>query len=292
VRIDFTPSPELFPFTSRWFDGPVGRVHYIDEGRGRPILFLHGNPTWSFLYREIVRLLSDRFRCIAVDYPGFGLSDRPEGYRYTPAEHADVVAALVARLDLRDLIIMGQDWGGPIGIATALAAPDRVTGLVFGNTWFWPTDRLINKVFSWVMSTRRMQRAILEDNYFVNRLIPTGTATTLSPSILEHYRAVQPSPEARAGVAEFPRQLRSAAPWLATLADAAPTALGNRPLLLVWGMRDFAFPPAAFVPRWQATFPDHRLVELRRAKHFIQEDDPKTIAEAIADRFPPETNRS
>src|SRR5262245_51522189 len=168
MRIEFTPSRELFPFTSRWFDSPVGRVHYIDEGSGRPILFLHGNPTWSFLYRDIVRRLRDRYRCIAIDYPGFGLSDRPDGYRYTPEEHTRVVAGLTAHLDLRDLIVMGQDWGGPIGIATALASPDRVTGLVFGNTWFWPTDRLINKVFSWVMSTRRMQRAILEDNYFVN----------------------------------------------------------------------------------------------------------------------------
>jgi haloalkane dehalogenase len=285
MRVDFTPSPELFPFTSRWFDGPVGRVHYIDEGGGRPILFLHGNPTWSFLYRDIIRRLRDRFRCVAVDYPGFGLSDRPERYGYTPAEHADVVAALVGHLDLRDLIVMGQDWGGPIGMATALASPDRIRGLVFGNTWFWPTDRLVNKVFSWVMSTRRMQRAILEENYFVNRLIPAGTARALAPSVLEHYRAVQPSSAARQGVAEFPRQLRAASPWLARLADQAPAALGARPLLLVWGMRDFAFPPGAFLPRWKATFPDHQLVELRAAKHFIQEDEPALIADAIARRF-------
>jgi len=285
MRIDFTPSAELFPFTSRWFDSAVGRVHYIDEGRGRPILFLHGNPTWSFLYRDIIRMLRDRFRCVAVDYPGFGLSNRPDGYGYTPAEHAEIVASLVAHLDLRDLIIMGQDWGGPIGIATALAAPDRVTGLIFGNTWFWPTDRLITKLFSWFMSTRRMQRAILEDNFFVNRMIPAGTAHALSPIVLDHYRAVQPSPAARKGVAEFPRQLRTASPWLVKLAEAAPAALGKKPLLLVWGMRDFAFPPRACLRRWKTTFPDHKLVELRGAKHFIQEDEPKAIAEAIAQRF-------
>ncbi len=69
--IDFTPSPELYPFESKWFDSSVGKVHYIDEGSGRPILFLHGNPTWSFLYRGIVLRLKDRFRCVAIDYPGF-----------------------------------------------------------------------------------------------------------------------------------------------------------------------------------------------------------------------------
>jgi haloalkane dehalogenase len=285
MRIDFTPSPELYPFTSRWFDSRVGRVHYIDEGRGAPILFCHGNPTWSFLYRDIIRRLRDRFRCIAVDYPGFGLSDRPDGYGYTPGEHSAVVAALVAHLDLRDLIVMGQDWGGPVGMATAVASADRVRGLVIGNTWFWPTDRLANKVFSWVMSTRRMQRAILEKNYFVNRLIPAGTTRKLPPEVLAHYQGVQPSPAARKGVAEFPRQLRTAAPWLAKLAEDVPRVLGQRPLLLFWGMRDPAFPPRRFLPRWRATFRDHSLIELPTANHFIQEDEPEAIAEGIRRRF-------
>lgn len=285
MRSTFKPSAGLFPFECRWFEHEVGRVHYIDEGRGRPILFLHGNPTWSFLYREIVKRLRNHFRCVAVDYPGFGLSDRPPGYRYTPAEHASVVGALIAHLDLRDLIVVGQDWGGPIGIACALAAPERVSGFVFGNTWFWPTDRLVNRAFSRFMSTRFMQRAILERNYFVERLIPAGTARKLPEEVREHYRAVQPDPAARVGVAEFPRQLVAAGPWLAKLAEAVPRRLSGKPLLLVWGMRDFAFPPRRFLPRWQETFADRTLEPLWKAKHFIQEDAPEAIAEAILNRF-------
>jgi len=77
MRIDFTPDPALYPFESRWFDSSQGRIHYIDEGEGPPLLLCHGNPTWSFLYRNIVIGLRDRFRCIAPDYLGFGLSDRP-----------------------------------------------------------------------------------------------------------------------------------------------------------------------------------------------------------------------
>jgi haloalkane dehalogenase len=283
MRPDFRPDRSLYPFESRAFESAVGPVHYVDEGKGRPILLLHGNPTWSFLYRRIIQRLAGTMRCIAPDYPGFGLSERPAGYGYTAEEHAQVVGDLVAHLDLRDLIIMGQDWGGPIGVATALRHADRVSGLVMGNTWFWPTDRRINKVFSWVMS-RPMRGAVLERNYFVERLLPMGTARRLQPDEMAHYRGVQP-PGMREGVAEFPRQLVAAGPWLQRIADQVPQTLADRPLLLVWGLKDFAFNPAHFLPRWRATFPDHHFVPLPDAKHFIQEDAPEPIAEAILARF-------
>lgn len=285
MAIDFTPSPDLFPFTSRWFDSPAGRVHYVDEGAGRPLLLLHGNPTWSFLYRGIIGRLRERFRCIAPDYPGFGLSDRPPGYGYTPAEHAGVIRALVDHLDLRDLVVMGQDWGGPIGSWVAASIPERVGGLVYGNTWFWPNRRLATIAFSRAMSSPPMRWAILQRNFFVERLIPAGTARQLSPEEMDHYRGVQPTPADRRGVAVFPRQLLAAEAWLTALAERVPAALGAKPVLLVWGRRDVVFPPAAFVPRMRATFTDVRLVELPGAKHFIQEDAPEEIATAIADRF-------
>src|SRR5215210_7811331 len=121
----FSPAPDLYPFQSRFFDSSTGRLHYIDEGSGQPILMCHGNPTWSFLYRNIIRSLRDRFRCVAVDYLGFGLSERPQRFGYTPAEHARVLGELVQALDLSNLIVMGHDWGGPIGTAVARSEPDR-----------------------------------------------------------------------------------------------------------------------------------------------------------------------
>ncbi len=285
MEIDFTPSPELYPFESRWFDSSVGRVHYIDEGKGRPILFCHGNPTWSFLYRHIVKALRDRFRCVAVDYPGFGLSVRPEGYGYTIAEHAKIAGEFVDHLELEDLIVMGQDWGGPIGTSVAASRADRVSGLVLGNTGFWPFDTTSTRLFSRIMSSGFMQRRILEKNFFVERLIPMGTARTLTDAEMEHYRAVQPTPEARRGVAEMPKQIIAAGPWLAELAGEVQKNLADKPALLVWGMKDFGFRPKAFIPRIQQTFADNVLVELPRAKHYIQEDAPQEIATAIADRF-------
>jgi haloalkane dehalogenase len=235
----------------------AGLVHYLDEGEGR----------------------------VALDYPGFGLSTRPPGYRYTAEEHAGITGELIESLDLGNLIVMGQDWGGPIGMAAAVAHADRVSGLVFGNTWFWPSDERAARAFSWIMGSRPLQWAILRRNLFVERFVPAGCATKLSPRVMDHYRGVQPDRTSRAGVAELPRQITDANPWLAELAANVPGALGNRRALFVWGDRDRAFPPGRYLPRWESTFPDHVTVHLPEAKHFIQEDAPAEIADAIAQRF-------
>ncbi|OBG90912.1 haloalkane dehalogenase [Mycobacterium sp. E3251] len=285
MSIDFTPDPRLYPFQSRWFDSSQGRMHYIDEGAGPPILLCHGNPTWSFLYRNIVIALRDRFRCIAPDYLGFGLSDRPARFGYTIEEHARVVGEFVDHLGLDNFLTMGQDWGGPISMAVAVERAERVRGVILGNTWFWPTDEFTTKMFSRVMSSPPMQYAILHRNFFVERLVPAGTEHRPSDAVMQHYRAVQPSPDARKGVAEMPRQILAAAPLLARLAREVPAKLGAKPALFVWGMKDFAFRPGPGLPRMRAAFPDHVVVELPNAKHFIQEDAPDQIAAAIIERF-------
>lgn len=281
----FAPTPHLYPFRSRWFDSSAGRVHYIDEGEGVPIVFFHGNPTWSFLYRRIVAQLRDRFRTVAVDYPGFGLSDRPSGYAYTPGEHATVIGELVDHLGLNGFLTMGQDWGGPISLSIAADRPDRVRGLVLGNTWFWPTDRLSTHLFVRFMSSRRMQRRIIEQNYFVERMIPRGMARKLSDEEMDHYRQAQPVPEARIGVAEFPKQILTAGPWLSDLERRVAERLAEKPVQLVWGMKDFGFPAKKTIPRIRRTFSDLTLVELAKANHFIQEDGPEEISQAIEKRF-------
>src|SRR5689334_7402118 len=138
----------LYPFEDRYADAAGCRVHYVDEGTGPPLLMLHGNPTWSFLYRDVILGLRERFRCIAVDHPGFGLSAPRPGYRFTPAEHAEVLEALVRQLDLTDVTMMVQDWGGPIGFAVAGRRPDRFARFVIGNTWAWPKSDPPTQLFS------------------------------------------------------------------------------------------------------------------------------------------------
>jgi len=254
-------------------------VHYVDEGAGPPILFLHGNPTWSFLYRGIIIRLRKKFRCIALDYPGFGLSARPENYGYTPQEHADVVSALVRHLDLKNLTIMGQDWGGPIGMRVALDQMPRLRALVMGNTWYWPLDAWQMKAFAYVMSSAPLQNQILRRNLFVEKIVPLGVKYPLAEEVLHHYREPFPTAKSRIGVAELPRQLMEASGWLADLADEVQERMANVPLLLTWGIEDVAF-PRQFMERFREDF---NLVTVQRldAKHFIQEDQPGEIATAI-----------
>jgi len=284
MRIDFTTDPSLYPFEPHWFESNAGLMHYVDEGEGPPILFCHGNPTWSFLYRKVITRLRGNFRCIAVDYLGFGLSERPAAYGYTAEEHARCVGELVDHLRLDGFITMGQDWGGPVCMAVATERAERVRGVVLGNTWFWPAD-LRMTAFSKVMSTSRMQRQILEKNIFVEWIVPLGMAHHLTPGEMDHYRKVQPSPDARRGVAEFPRELVAARPLLRRLASDVPAALGTKPALLLWGKKDPAFRAAHLLPRMRAAFSSNVSVMLPNARHYIQEDAPEEIAEAIIKRF-------
>jgi haloalkane dehalogenase len=285
MKTDFRPDPELFPFESRFFESSVGPIHYVDEGQGLPITFFHGNPTWSFLYRDVIKGLKDSFRCVAFDYPGFGLSVHPVNYGFTPSEHARVMEELIDHLDLDQFIVMGQDWGGPIGLKVACDRAERVRGVVLGNTWFWPADRTMTKFFSKIMSSGFMQKKIVNKNFFVERLYPMGHANKPSGRELEQYRSVYPTPESRAGIAQFPREILASHELLAELARAVPERLADKRALLVWGMKDFAFPPKATIPRMKETFSDLEIVELPRASHFIQEDAPQEIVAAIKSRF-------
>jgi haloalkane dehalogenase len=281
--VDFTPSPDLYPFESRWFDSPVGPVHYIDEGEGRPLLLMHGNPDWSFLYRKIVTGLRDRFRCVVPDYPGFGLSVHPpRGYDYTPGAHAKVVGSLVERLDLQDAVVMGQDWGGPIGMDVASRRPERFSGLVMGNTWYWPADTIGLKTFSLAMGSPPLQWLIRERNFFVTPFMKRMLRAPITSAEFEHYVQVVPTPASREGIATFPRQIRHARPWFEQLQRRVVSSLADRPIALLWGLRDPAFGSERMLARWQATFPQAEVVRLEQAGHYIQEDAPGEISEAIA----------
>ncbi|WP_375335526.1 alpha/beta fold hydrolase [Halorussus sp. MSC15.2] len=137
-----------YPFDANWLDLPEGRVHYADEGEGRPVVMLHGNPTWSFLYRHLLGGLSDEYRCVVPDLLGFGLSEKPSpsSFSYRPADHARVVERLFDALDLQDAVVVGHDWGGPLGLDYATRNPDAVSEIVLMNTWMWPRERLLPRI--------------------------------------------------------------------------------------------------------------------------------------------------
>ncbi|MGW2665110.1 haloalkane dehalogenase [Nocardia tengchongensis] len=286
MLIDFVPDKNLYPFESRWFDSSAGRVHYIDEGSGPTILFCHGVPTWSFLYRHIVQELRNRYRCVAVDYLGFGLSERPDDFGYTVAEHTAVLGELIDHLELDDFIVMGHDWGGPIGLGAVTTRADRLRGIVLGNTTFWPPEAKANQIFSRLIRTPMMQRQVLEKNFLVERVLLGELGRKLTPAEIDHYRSVQPGTEARRGLGVIAKQIRDARPLLEQLSRDVPAILADKPTLLVWGMRDMVYRPKGHIPRMRATFTDLEVVELPRAQQFIQEHAPDEIATAIAKRFP------
>ncbi len=286
MLIDFVPDEKLFPFESRWFESSAGRVHYIDEGVGPPILFCHGSPTWSFVYRHIVKGLRDRYRCIAADYLGFGLSERPTDFGYRIAEHTTVLSELIDHLQLDGFVVMGQDWGGPIGLGAAIVRADRVRGIVLGNTAFWPIEPLANRAFSVIMGSRPMQRRILGENLLVERFLLGELGSKLTKAEADHYRMVQPTAEARRALAVTPREIRAARPLLDHLSREVPALLGRKPTLAVWGMRDVVFRPKSCIPRIRDVFADLDVVELPHARHFIQEHAPEEIVSAITKRFP------
>src|SRR5215469_7290007 len=152
MTLPFAVPTELFPVEHRFLDLDGAHIHYVDEGSGETLLLLHGNPSWSFLYRKIIASLKSDFRCVAMDYPGYGMSDAPPSYGFTPQEHSEVLERFVERLGLSDLTIMVQDWGGPIGLGLAGRRPELVKGFIIGNTWAWPHDRDPRiRAFSWMM---------------------------------------------------------------------------------------------------------------------------------------------
>jgi len=271
---------DLYPFTSHYADVYGSRVHYVDEGDGPPLLLLHGNPTWSFLYRNIITGLRDRYRCIAVDHPGFGLSSPAPGYGFTPAEHANVLEQLVHQLDLTGITMMVQDWGGPIGFAVATRHPERFEAFVIGNTWAWPKSDPGTQAFSRFLGGPIGRRLIANRNLFVEKALPGSMRRlTLSEAVMDAYRGPFPTPASRKPIAVFPQEILASRPFLADI-ERRLSGLSDRRALLVWPTKDVAFGERER-RRWEQLFPNHRTVLLEGAGHYIQEDAADEIIAAI-----------
>lgn len=276
----FTPDPALYPFTSHWADLKDGsHMHYIDEGSGPVVLFLHGNPAWSFLYRKIVPRLSDSFRCIAPDLPSFGLSTAAPGFGFTAREQSDAIIEFIDQLDLRGVTVMMQDWGGPIGLRAAQVRPERIVRLIIGNTWGWPFDRRGPRVFSALMGGWPGQLGAYAFNGVVRFFFTAGVVKRLPPEVWRMYLAPFRARPARRATHLFPNQLTAADSFLREIERDLPK-LSRTPALILWGDSDFAFKEHERA-RFRRVFPDHRDVTLHEAGHFIQEDAPEAICEAI-----------
>ncbi|MEU8411899.1 alpha/beta fold hydrolase [Amycolatopsis japonica] len=273
----------LFPFESRFVDIDGNTVHYVDEGSGPTLLFLHGNPTWSFLWRDVIRALREDFRCVALDYPGFGLSTPKPGYRYWPEEHADVVTAFVDALGLEDVTLVGQDWGGLIGLATVQRRTGVFTRLVLANTWAWPVNGVFHfEYFSRIFGGPPGRFLARRLNFVVNMFVPLGHRRR-KPTALEmaHYRRPMDIPERRRASAMFPHRVLASRAFFAEIEAGLP-GIAHFPTLIVWGDKDIAFRPQER-ERLEATFTDHTTVIVEGAGTYVESDAPEEFVGAFRD---------
>ena len=278
-------SDELFPFNSRYFKTRSGRaMHYIDEGEGEPVVFVHGNPSWSFEFRHLVKGLRSDFRCIAPDHIGLGLSSRSSNREdHLPQAHAEVFTSLLDHLELRDITLYLSDWGGPIGLHFARNHPDRVKRLIIANTWCWPVSRDPHFVFfSFMMSSWLGQILIKRINLFVNRVVPmaVGRKDVLTPQVMEHYRNAQPTPDAHLASAALPGAIVGETKWLESIWNDRES-FAHLPSLIFWGMKDIAFRRKELA-RWQSELANFETHEFEDCGHFIAEENPEEILPIIS----------
>jgi pimeloyl-ACP methyl ester carboxylesterase len=271
---------QIFDADHRFVDLPSGaRVHYVDEGQGETLLFLHGNPSWSFQWRDLIRGLRGSYRCVALDYPGFGLSQAPAGFGFTPREESLVLEEFVDRLGLRDVTLVMQDWGGPIGLGLAGRRPELVRRVVLGSTWAWQTSTSVPRgKFSLVAGGPVGEFVQVNFSGFASLGINHGIVRKLPPDVADVY--VRPfRPLDRRGIAAFyPGQITAATGYFAEVEAGLPR-LADKKALIFWALKDSGF-PRGDLARFELTFPNHKTIELPDANHFFFED--------VADQMIPE----
>ena len=243
---------------------------------------IHGNPSWSFEYRRLIRHFARTHRCIAIDHLGFGLSDKPANASYLPQWHAANLRRFITELDLHNVTLVMQDWGGPIGIAAMLDHPARLSGLVAFNSWFFDVrEHVILRRFSRIVGSAIGRFLCIRFNLFPRVLLKAsfGDSSQLTTGLHQQYLAPFRSRSARKGTWTFPRSIVNESEWLKQL-WARRATLAKLPALLVWGMKDDAFAP--LLVRWQQVLPQQHSLELPAVGHNVAEEAGEAIIPVIA----------
>ncbi|MDD2605858.1 MAG: alpha/beta fold hydrolase [Desulfobacterales bacterium] len=282
----------LYPFRSRFLDRKGLAYHYLDEGRGEPLLMVHGNPTWSFYFRRLVTAFSHRYRCVVPDHIGCGLSAKPNSdrYRFRLRDRVDDLAHLCDHLGLkRRVTLIVHDWGGMIGLAWALENPERIGRLVILNTsGFLPPE---GKPIPWRLRMVRdlpalAEPAVLGLNLFARGAARMAPARPLPPAVRRGLLAPYDRPRHRLATLRFVQDIPLAPkdPSYAMVkhVDDHLHRLRHIPMTILWGARDFVF-DLDYLAEWQRRFPHAEVHVLPRAGHYLLEDEPKTVRRRIAD---------
>jgi haloalkane dehalogenase len=277
-RFDRLPD---FDFQPHYLDQDGLRMHYLDEGEGDPVLLLHGEPTWSFLYRKLIPPLADVARCVAPDYFGFGRSDKPtERGWYSYERHVVSIARLAEHLDLRRITLVVQDWGGPVGFRFAVENPERVARIVVMNTGIGaraPSDE-------WLRFQSFMRRVGTE--IVAGQLVRLSLVQPTTDAIIAAYDAPFPAPESRVGIVQFPELVATSsehpsAPAMLVVRERLREL--DRPALVLFSDSDPIFTRRAaevmadLLPNAELDPP------VEGAGHFLQEDRGEALGRRIAE---------
>lgn len=279
----------LFPYESREIAIDGHAYRYLDEGEGEPLFLVHGNPTWSFYWRNLIHAWRGRYRLIVPDHLGCGRSDKPDDYPYTLATRVAHLKTLIERLDLRRVTLLAHDWGGAIGLGAAVESPDRFARLVLFNTAAFRSDRIPWRIrvcrTPWLGTV-----AVRGLNLFARAAIRMAVAKRerMTPEIQAGLLAPYDSWRNRRAVHEFVKDipLSPRHPSYAALAtvEAGLPKLAGLPCLLLWGMLDWCFTPH-FLERFQEFFPQAETVKFDDAGHYVIEDAHERIIPLVEDFF-------
>jgi pimeloyl-ACP methyl ester carboxylesterase len=266
------------------------KYHYVDEGAGSPVIMVHGNPTWSFYYRQLIQALSHQYRAIAVDHIGCGLSDKPtqDQYEYTLDRRVNDLERFIGRLELKDKItLVLHDWGGMIGIAYALRHLDRMDKIILLNTaaFFPPQDRPLPFRLKLIRHLKPFANvAVLGFNAFARSALFMATAKGLPDDVRSGLLAPYNCRQNRIATLKFVEDipLKPTDPSYETVKTVQNELhrLRNLPMLICWGMKDFVF-TRAYLDEWRHRFPDAHVHTFEDAGHYVLEDAAETVIDRI-----------
>ncbi len=272
-----------YPFTSKYFDVNGQKLHYIDEGNGEAVLFVHGTPSWSFDFRKVIKSLKTNFRCIAIDHIGFGLSDKPEHYDYSTQNHSKTLEKFVLEKQLDNLTLVVHDFGGPIGLNLAIQYPEKIKHLVILNSWLWSSKTEPDFIkLSKILKSPLLPFLYRFLNFSPRFILPKSFGDhKISKQLLKQYTKPFADQSQRNGTLAFAKSLLHDQDWFEELWNKRRT-ISNKPTILIWGMKDLVIKPHN-LNKFQSGFTNSKTVELETCGHFPQEEQPEKIIKAVFD---------
>lgn len=267
-----------YPFVHHYFHIGDHKLHYIDEGSGETLLFVHGTPSWSFDFRNVIRELRDQYRCVAFDHMGFGMSDKPGQYDYSTINHIRTLQLFIQQLELRNITLVVHDFGGPIGFGAALRDPDNIKRIVILNSWLWNCSDDPDYI-----KARKLLRSPLVPflyrylNFSPRFVLPQAIVyTKLSKRIRRHYTRPFAKPSQRNGPLAFVNSLLNDQECFEELWTKR-NLLFRKPTLIIWGMRD-PIVSTRYLMKFISGFPNSIVKKLDFSGHFPQEEQPRLVS--------------